>query len=203
MKMSDQIDALAKALAAAQAEIENASKNTVNGQFRNKYADLAEVLNTVRPVFSKHGLAIVQFPGYENGLVSVETIVTHDSGQWMSNTLSGPCTKPDPQGVGSCISYYRRYSLAAAAGIAQEDDDANAASGKGQNTDSVPSKPVASPKQIDAINRGLEKLGITESTFCVKYGVGFIKEMTPEVARVAINDIAGRIADIDDKNHAA
>ncbi|TWI45037.1 ERF superfamily protein [Pseudomonas duriflava] len=58
----------------------------------------------------------------------------HESGQWIANTLLGPCSKLDPQGVGSAITYYRRYSLAAFAGIAQEDDDGSAASGKGHPT---------------------------------------------------------------------
>lgn len=128
MKMSETIAELAKALAAAQAEIENATKGSINPHFRSKYADLAEVLNTSRPILSKHGLSVVQMPGFEDGKVSVETVLMHESGQWIANTLLGPCSKLDPQGVGSAITYYRRYSLAAFAGIAQEDDDANIAS---------------------------------------------------------------------------
>ncbi|WP_434134402.1 ERF family protein [Pseudomonas luteola] len=132
MKMSETIADLAKALAAAQAEIENASKASVNPHFKNRYADLAEILNTSRPVLSKHGLSIVQMPFFSEGKVGVETVLMHESGQWIANELLGPCVKQDPQGVGSAITYYRRYSLAAFAGIAQEDDDANTASGKGQ-----------------------------------------------------------------------
>jgi hypothetical protein len=129
MKMSDQINELATALAKAQGEIENASKNSQNPHFRSKYADLAEVLNTIRPVFSKYGLAVAQFPSYLDGVVSVTTILTHTSGQWMQGTASAPATKLDPQGVGSCVTYLRRYSLAGL-GIAQEDDDANSASNR-------------------------------------------------------------------------
>ncbi len=129
MNKSDSIKELATALAKAQGEIENASKASVNPHFKSKYADLAEVLNTVRPVFSKHGLAVTQFPSYENGVVSVETILTHASGEWMSGTISAPVSKADAQGVGSATTYCRRYALAAVAGIAQEDDDANSAVG--------------------------------------------------------------------------
>lgn len=127
MKMSESIAGLAKALAEAQGEIENASKASTNPHFKSKYADLAEVLNTIRPVFAKHGLAVTQFPAYEDGIVSVETVLTHSSGEWMCGTISAPVTKNDAQGVGSAVTYCRRYSLAAAAGIAQEDDDGNAA----------------------------------------------------------------------------
>jgi len=65
---SESIAALSAALAKAQAEIENASKTANNQHFKSKYADLAEVLNTVRPVMSRHGIAIVQMPSFESGL---------------------------------------------------------------------------------------------------------------------------------------
>lgn len=129
MNKSEQINDLATALAAAQGEIENASKNSANPHFRSRYADLAEVLNTVRPVFARFGLSVTQMPSYQDGFVSVETVLMHSSGQWISSTASAPASKQDAQGVGSCITYLRRYSLAAVAGVAQEDDDANAAVG--------------------------------------------------------------------------
>lgn len=128
MILSIDIDQLASALATAQGEIENASKNSQNPHFRSRYADLAEIINTVRPVFSKYGLAVVQSPSYAEGLVSVTTLLTHKSGQWIRDTASAPASKLDAQGVGSAVTYLRRYSLAAIAGIAQEDDDGNAAS---------------------------------------------------------------------------
>ncbi|MFV1944305.1 ERF family protein [Pseudomonas luteola] len=170
MKMSDQIDALAKALAAAQAEIENASKASVNPHFKNRYADLAEILNTSRPVLSKHGLSIVQMPFFSEGKVGVETVLMHESGQWIANELLGPCVKQDPQGVGSAITYYRRYSLAAFAGIAQEDDDGSAASQSPANTRSKPES-VPSPKRItkddaDTLRLVIKAAGMTEAEFC-------------------------------------
>lgn len=139
MLMSDNVADLAAALALAQGEVENASKNSNNPHFRSKYADLAEIINTVRPVFAKHGLAVIQSPSYADGLVSVTTLLTHKSGQWIKDTASAPASKLDAQGVGSAVTYLRRYSLAAFAGIAQEDDDGNAAS----------QRKVASPSASD------------------------------------------------------
>lgn len=139
MQKSESIAALAAALAKAQGEMENAGKNSVNPHFRSKYADLAEIINTVRPVLSKHGLAVTQFPAFEGGTAHVETVLTHASGEWMSGTCSAPVQKSDPQGVGSALTYLRRYSLAAVCGLAQEDDDANAAT-----------KPRATPKPTPA-----------------------------------------------------
>lgn len=115
------------ALAKAQAEVENASKSSNNPHFKSKYADLAEVLNTVRPVFAAHGLAILQSTEFDGSLVSVTTAICHASGGLVTSTASCVPAKSDGQGIGSATTYLRRYSLAAMSGIAQEDDDGNAA----------------------------------------------------------------------------
>ena len=146
MLKSESIAALAAALAKAQGEMENAGKNSVNPHFKSKYADLAEILNTVRPVLSKHGLAVTQFPAFEGNIASVETILTHSSGEWMSGICSAPVQKADPQGVGSALTYLRRYSLAAVCGLAQEDDDANAATKPKQQ---AAPKPTPRPEPAD------------------------------------------------------
>lgn len=115
------------ALAKAQTEIENASKKSSNPHFRSKYADLAEVLNTVRPVLAKHGISILQSTEFDGARVSVTTMLAHGGGGSVSSTASCVPAKTDAQGVGSATTYLRRYSLAAMCGIAQEDDDGNAA----------------------------------------------------------------------------
>lgn len=148
MQKSESIAELAAAMADAQGEMENATKNAVNPHFRSNYADLAEVLNTVRPVLSKYGISITQFPSYGEGLVHVETVIAHKSGEWMSEKCSAPAQKQDPQGVGSAISYLRRYSLAAVCGIAQEDDDANAATKPKQDAKQASKPAVPKPTQI-------------------------------------------------------
>lgn len=118
------------ALALAQAELENATKSSTNPHFRSKYADLTACLDTVRPTFAKHGLAIVQgIEGATDGNISVVTRLLHKSGQWFETTLVIPLGKRDAQGVGAAATYGRRYALAAIAGLGQEDDDGNAASG--------------------------------------------------------------------------
>ena len=67
-------------------------------------------------------------PGFDDGHATLETVVLHDSGEWMAGVSGSPLQKNDPQGVGSALTYLRRYSLSGFAGIAQEDDDGNAAS---------------------------------------------------------------------------
>lgn len=141
MQKSESIAALAEALAAMQGEVENATKNSQNPHLKNRYADLAEILNTVRPVLSRHGLAVSQHPSYADGHVHVETIMLHKSGEWMSSTISTPVQKSDPQGVGSACTYARRYSLAAIVGLSQEDDDGHAASKQPAPAPPAPAKP--------------------------------------------------------------
>jgi len=116
------------ALAKAQAEVENATKGSVNPHFKSRYADLAEVLNTVRPVFSHYGLSILQSTSFDGTLVHVTTTVAHAEGGWASSCASCSPARIDAQGIGAATTYLRRYALAAMAGVAQEDDDGNSAS---------------------------------------------------------------------------
>jgi hypothetical protein len=154
LQHTESIAALSEAIALAQAEVENATKGSVNPAFKSKYADLAEVLNTVRPVFSKHGIAITQHPQLDNGVVTVTTLLSHKSGEWMASDCSAPVSKHDAQGVGSAITYCRRYALAALTGVAQEDDDGNSAVGnaaKGGSGQQVrPAIPLPPPSALAA-----------------------------------------------------
>ena len=135
MKTSEELGDLATAMAIAQGELSDAEKSSDNPFFKSKYADLAEVLGQIRPIFSKHGLSLVQFPGQEHeGHVQVTTRLMHKSGQWMEGTLSMPVQgKNIAQDSGSVITYMRRYAAAAVAGIAQVDSDANQAQNKSES----------------------------------------------------------------------
>ena len=126
---------LAEALAAAQLEITDPAKDAVNPHFRSRYADLATVLKTVRPVLAKHGIALTQTTQILDGALVLVTRL-----HWRDEELAGyyPInpTKADPQGYGSAMTYARRYALQAIVGVAaDDDDDGNAAS-------AAPSKPA-------------------------------------------------------------
>jgi len=126
MNKSESINELATALSKAQSEIEDATKDK-NGH-KYKYADLSQILQIVRPSFTKHGLAVSQFPTDSGDNVAIDTILMHSSGQWLSSSfsMSVETTKnmTKAQASGSVITYMRRYALAAVAGITQEDNDA-------------------------------------------------------------------------------
>lgn len=130
---SDQINEIAKALAAAQAELEPAAKNAENPHLRNRYADLSAVYEAIRKVLPKHGLAVAQVMlPRDDGKAHVRTTLLHESGLWIAGECVMPCDKQGGiQGMGSAITYARRYSLSAIVGVVSEvDDDAEAATNR-------------------------------------------------------------------------
>ena len=130
MKHSESIALLAGALAKAQLQIEPASKNATNPHFRSHYADLASIWDACRGPLNTNGLSIVQFPcDGEVGRTGLCTMLLHSSGEFISEVVTTRSQKDDPQGLGSALTYLRRYALAAVVGVtATEDDDGNAAS---------------------------------------------------------------------------
>lgn len=107
-----------------------ALKDSTNPHFRSSYADLLSVWRAANPALVANDIAVSQLcePSDDGALVSVTTILMHKSGQWISGTVTMRPTKADPQGIGSAITYARRYALAASVGVCPEDDDGNAAS---------------------------------------------------------------------------
>ncbi|HID70727.1 MAG TPA: hypothetical protein EYP35_09805 [Desulfobacterales bacterium] len=127
---SPEIGKLALALSIAQGEITGARKESKNPFFKSTYADLASCWDCCRSSLSKNKLAVIQTTKpSEHGVIIVTTLV-HESGQWIKGELLVDPVKKDPQGLGSAITYGRRYSLCAMVGIAQVDDDGNMASGR-------------------------------------------------------------------------
>lgn len=129
MNRSESIAELAAALAKAQPAMRSALKSSDNPFFKSKYADLSAVWEACRSALHANGLTVVQGgePG-DGAHVTVSTMLLHTSGQYIESSLTVRPTKPDPQGIGSAITYARRYALAAIAGVCTEDDDGNAAS---------------------------------------------------------------------------
>jgi hypothetical protein len=132
---SETIKELAIALAKAQAAIRPALKDSENPHFRSKYADLSSVWEACRAPLTSNGLAVMQMPvDASDGRVALTTMILHTSGEWISSTVSTRLQKDDAQGVGSALTYLRRYALAAAIGVvADDDDDGNHASSKPAN----------------------------------------------------------------------
>jgi hypothetical protein len=126
------IEKLAGALAKAQGAMSNAEKTGENPAFKragkvSTYATLAAVLDAVRKPLSDNGLSVSQWPRTNGQGVEIETVLKHESGQYMRDTLWLPCPQMTVHTVGSTITYLRRYTLMAIVGVAPEDDDGNAA----------------------------------------------------------------------------
>jgi hypothetical protein len=126
MYQSEQINELIGALAKAQGEICPAIKDSANPFFKSKYADLSSVMNACKEPLSKNGLAVLQTTDYKEGQLFLLTTLAHSSGQWMRSLLPVVTEKNNAQGIGSAITYMRRYALSAMVGITGEDDDGNA-----------------------------------------------------------------------------
>lgn len=163
MEKSESIKNLAIAMCKAQNEMGGAVKDKANPFFKSSYADLSAVVQAVKDPFANNGISYVQFPIEEGGRIGVETILMHESGEFLSHKFTVQLSKQDAQGAGSAITYCRRYSLQAVAGIPSEDDDGNAA----QNKMAVQSKPDKTAMSwISAIKSGAANLGeITDTSY--------------------------------------
>lgn len=159
---SNEIGELASALAAAQAGFTFAVKDSEapvfekggNAKGRRKYADLQSVLDAVREGLTANGIAVIQAPmPAENG-IKLRTTLAHKSGQWMASELCLPNDRMGGvQGMGSALTYARRYALAAMVGIAQDDDDGETAMAESRKAENQRVKQVrqqASAKNPDA-----------------------------------------------------
>lgn len=132
MQTSESIDQLSVALSKVQAVLEGAKKDSLNPFHKSRYADLTSVWKAIREPLTAHGFSVVQSLGStEQGWPTITTMLLHVSGQWIRDTLTMKPKEDTPQGVGSAITYGRRYALSALVGVSPEDDDGEAATGRG------------------------------------------------------------------------
>ena len=120
MVQSEQIGDLAKALSKFQSEMGVVQFDAVNPFFKSKFASLGQIVLSSKELLGKNGLAVSQLA---NGESSVTTLLIHESGQYLGDTLTLHPTKNDAQGSGAAITYARRYAYASILGIVSDDDD--------------------------------------------------------------------------------
>lgn len=118
--MSEQCSEVIGALALVQSEMPTITFDATNPHFKNRYATLAHILATVRPVLVKNGLAMTQLVTAEGALA---TVLLHKSGQWIRSDVPIIVDKGGPQAFGSAMSYARRYGVCGILAVAAEDDD--------------------------------------------------------------------------------
>lgn len=152
MNTSQSITKIATALVKAQQEMNNAVKGSNNPFFKKNYADINSVREAVIPALNKHGITAIQPTCVVDGIDYVETILLHESGEYISSLTRIVVDKVnDAQRHGSGLSYARRYSLQSICNIGAEDDDANAATGKKPEFVDLKDTPEAISQAIAAL----------------------------------------------------
>lgn len=156
MKTSPTIDRIAPALLSAQEAVKDPKKTSWNPHFKSYYAGLDTVMEAAKEALNNYGIAVLQFPVHSDKGIGLETVLLHVSGQYISEVATTPLQKQDPQGVGSAITYLRRYGLCAALGIvADEDDDGNASAGE-DRPDAVRAKTRLNPGSTQVFEKPVE-----------------------------------------------
>lgn len=214
MNKSETITELAKALVKFNSEVNKIAKDADNPFFKNNYATLDTIIDEIRPILSKHGLSIMQIPSGDGQNVTLKTLLLHESGEWLeSDELTMKPVKNDPQAVGSCITYARRYSLAAFLSLnTGEDDDGNGATyGKDKpkpkgNSGQAPNKTQgssnngkASEKQMKMIHAKIAHISTLtktekqtiEDTLKGNIGTDNLSEISSQIASKAIEVLMG------------
>ena len=154
MNKSPNIAALAAALNKVQGQLTPALFDANNPFFKSKYASLSSVFAACRDLLADNGLSVSQFPatpnpGFGPG-AALTTLLMHESGEWLEDTLFIPIEKATPQAYGSALTYARRYALSAIIGIvADEDDDGDRAQ--------RPAKKETKKKPQAAVNKPVDK----------------------------------------------
>lgn len=145
MKTSESTELISAAVVKMHAEIENIKADSENPHFRSKYIDLSSIRIAIKGPLKNNDLAIIQLPSTLDGAPALTTRIIHKSGQWYEDTCPLLIEKTTMQGFGSAMTYMKRYSLGAATGIAEADDDGNEATKYGKSSPKI-SPPSVAPR---------------------------------------------------------
>jgi hypothetical protein len=177
MKTSESVSNIFKSIIQAQSEFTPAVKDATNPHFRSKYANFDSIVDTIRPVLAKNGLAFMQPTVDIDGKLFIKTRIIHGSGEWIESSYPVNPVKNDPQGYGSALTYARRYSLSSILGItSDEDDDGNKSSHppdgnkvyKPQQKPPGEQKTITPPKEIGPVKEVPPNLAL--SVYVMKSG---------------------------------
>jgi hypothetical protein len=189
MEKSTTVGAISKAIAAAQVKMGAAKFDSKNPHFNSRYASLASVMEAVKPM-ADVGIAITQdcsvIRDDKGAQVVVTTMLSHaESGEWITGNISMKVDKDTPQGVGSCLTYARRYSISAICGCAaDEDTDAQDVEPARKAPVSAPkaSKPAQTPKvdpeKAEAVTNVVAEFGgkVVQDPKKISEEIGLIRE---------------------------
>ena len=155
---SESTKEIATALSNFQGKMTAVKKDATNPFYKSKYATLDTIWDTIRKPLSENGLSVAQTMNLIDGKSVLETTLYHTSGEWISGTQLVNPVKDDPQGLGSAITYARRYSLSAILGLlSDDDDDANTATKQESNVEQkvIVAKPVSTVGETPQKTEGI------------------------------------------------
>lgn len=164
MMQSEQTAELSAALAKAQAVMKAAAFNKINPHFKNKYADLAAVLDAIRKPLADNGLSITQTTEVRDQSFVLVTTLHHSTGQWIAGEYPLPIGVT-PQQLGSALTYARRYTLSSLACIAADEDDDAEGVRKENQVLSVPAMKI-NAEQLAALIDALDEVDADKAKFC-------------------------------------
>jgi len=129
---SESTNEIAAALSKAQGEFPRISVNQENPFFKSSFADLNNIVRTIRPAMSKYGLSLTQQQKImPDGASLLVTRLRHSSGQWIEGRVRILPPKNDMQSYASTLSYMKRHSIMALLNLTIDsdyaDDDAEVA----------------------------------------------------------------------------
>ena len=165
MNKSDSIIKFAPAFLKAQKAIRAAVKADVNPFYKKHYATIESVIDASKKPLNDNGIAVLQSVGnLDSGETYIETMLLHESGEFLSDKMKVTMEKEGPQGQGSAITYARRYSLQSMVLLPAEDDDAESATIRDKKPNPKTDKPVPMSKlQQEELMEFVNKLPDKES----------------------------------------
>jgi hypothetical protein len=150
MRTSDDVSAIYPALIKVQGELPEIVKNKENPFFKSQYADLPGIVSQCAPVLAENSMTVIQGADSIDGQPWLFMRIIHESGQWVESGMPLLMTKKDPQGVGSAVTYARRYLYCSMLGLTpDEDDDGNAAQESGAKQGKKPTQQTDDDDQLD------------------------------------------------------
>ena len=186
---------ICKAFVKFQSEFKGMKPDSSNPFFKSTYISLDGILETVRPILAKNGLAVIQEATGDGDYIFVKTKLIHESGEMIeTEVLKMKPQKNDPQSMGSCITYSKRYQLAALLGISEcIDDDANIATYGNSSPDQSKSTGKLSAKQVGRLLAIGLKAGIKEPEIKKVIKAEFGKDKIEDLSIEAYNSICSRL----------
>lgn len=193
---SEQINDLSAALAKAQGAMKVAVFDKQNPHFKNRYASLASTIEAIRKPLADNGLSVTQTTEMKDQAFVLVTTLRHASGQWVASEYPLPIAA-DPQKLGSALTYARRYSIAAIASIASDDDDdAEGARVQGQTSSNPVAAELITPEQVEGLQTMIVEVNANIAQYCKYLGV-------QKLEQIKASDYARAVAALEKKRSAA